>query len=487
MSSLPTAIYNYIDSHQKEYVDRLTQAVKIPSVSADTTSAGRQHVIDMSNFMLQQLKALNVDARQVELGPQSGTNVNLPPLVIGTLGTDPKKKTVLIYGHFDVQPAQKSDGWNTDPFTLTEVPDGKGGTKMVGRGSTDDKGPILGWVNCIEAYQQSGVEIPVNIKFLFEGMEEQSSDGLNDYIKQEANGYFKGVNYVTICDNYWLNNKTPVLTYGLRGIAMYRIDVNGAPMNLHSGIYGGMIFEPMSDLIAVLASLVNNQAQILIPSVNNLVPPPTAQEIELYQAIDYSVQDLNEATQADVGLSSDKVTLLMGRMRFPTLTIHEITNGSPPSDPNVAASTVIPHAVSAKFSMRLVPDQSPDVITGLLREFIECEFKKLKTKNTYNFTPLGETARPWVASFDGPSYKAADDATFAVYGMRPNYDREGGSIGVAITLADAFGNDNVLLLPMGRGDDNPHAPNEKLDQFNYFNGTKVMATYLWNLAKETSG
>jgi len=480
--TFPNAIYDYIDANKTKFVTRLRDAVGYASVSQDTTPEGRKKVFAMADYLEGQLKTLTgIKTEQVKLGKQTGTDVDLPNLVVGTLGTDPNKKTVLIYGHFDVQPASKADGWDQDdPFALNELPDGR----MVGRGSTDDKGPVLGWINALEAYQQSNVEIPVNLKFCFEGMEEQGSEGLNEYIKNQAQDYFKGVDYVTICDNYWLNTTIPIVTYGLRGIAMFGITIEGAPMNLHSGIYGGMIFEPMTDLITILSRLVDNQAKILVPGVENLVPDPTSDEIELYEQIDYSVQDLNDATQADVGLSSDKVTLLMGRMRFPTLTIHSVDNGtaSQPGSENVAPSTIIPHKVTGKISCRLVPDQTPDVVGLLVKNYVLDEFKKLHSKNKLTFINYSESARPWLANPKNESYQAAARATNAVYRKDPNFTREGGSIGVAITLADAFGNDNVLLLPMGRGDDNPHAPNEKLDKDNYFGGTKVMATYLWELA-----
>jgi len=267
---------------------------------------------------------------------------------------------------------------------------------------------------------------------------------------------------------------------------VFGITITGAPTNLHSGIYGGMIFEPMSDLIAVLSSLVNSQAQILVPGVNSVVPEVTEKEYELFEAIDYSVDDLVNATGGvNVALSEDKVTLLMGRMRFPTLTIHSIDNGDKvenPGDETTSPPTVIAHKVIAKFSMRLVPNQDPEEITELVKQFVREEFATLNSKNTLDVVRLGEGVRPWVATPNGPSYQAAARATKAVYGVEPNFCREGGSIGVAITLADAFGDDNVMLLPMGRGDDNPHAPNEKLDTDNYYGGTKVMATYLWEIA-----
>lgn len=153
------------------------------------------------------------------------------------MGNDPKKKTVCIYGHLDVQPALKEDGWDTEPFVLTE----KNG-KMYGRGSSDDKGPVLCWIHALEAFKAIGEEFPVNLKFVFEGMEESGSEGLDDLLYAEQDKFLKGVDYVCISDNYWLGTDKPCITYGLRGICYFFAEVTCAEKDLHSGVFGGTVY-----------------------------------------------------------------------------------------------------------------------------------------------------------------------------------------------------------------------------------------------------
>lgn len=148
-----------------------------------------------------------------------GSKIDLPPIILATYGNDPKKKTVLVYGHYDVQPALLEDGWATDPWVLTEDANGR----MYGRGSTDDKGPVISWLWVIETHQKLGIEMPVNLKMCFEGMEESGSEGLDQIIFDEADKYFKTVDCCCISDNYWLGTTKPCLTYGLRGVQTFQL------------------------------------------------------------------------------------------------------------------------------------------------------------------------------------------------------------------------------------------------------------------------
>lgn len=159
--------------------------------------------------------------------------------------------------------ALKEDGWTHEPFQLVEDAQ----NRLNGRGSTDDKGPILGWLNVIEAHQRLGLELPVNLKMCFEGMEESGSEGLDDLIREEATGYFANVDAVCISDNYWLGTKKPCLTYGLRGINYFHLEIKGPGRDLHSGLFGGAVHEPMTDLIQLFSKLVNPDGKILIPGI----------------------------------------------------------------------------------------------------------------------------------------------------------------------------------------------------------------------------
>nr|BAK07062.1 predicted protein [Hordeum vulgare subsp. vulgare] len=466
---------SYVDEHQQQFIDKLAEVVAIPSVSGDP--AYRQHVHDMGAWMAKHLKELGAEVELRPLGKQvlDGQEIDLPPAVLGSLGNDPKKKTLLLYGHYDVQPALKEDGWRFDPWVLTPDPDNSG--KLYGRGSSDDKGPILGWLNVIQAHKELGLDMPVNLKMCFEGMEESGSEGLDELIEKEKDGFFKGVDCVCISDNYWLNTTTPCLTYGLRGIAYFKISVSGPKRDLHSGVFGATVHEPMTDLIQLMSKLVTSEGEILVPGIKELVAPLTDEERKRYDVINFSVKDIDDAVGASVALSDDKATTLMGRMRYPSLSLHGIEGAF--SAPG--CKTVIPAAVHGKFSIRLVPDIGLEEVTKLVTDYVNAEFAKIKTKSSMSVEML-HGGEPWVADPNHYSYRAAHKATEAVYGVAPDYTREGGSIPVTLTFANIL-KSNVLLLPMGRGDDGAHSINEKLDTSNYIKGTKLLGTYLYELAK----
>ncbi|PWN51840.1 CNDP dipeptidase [Violaceomyces palustris] len=462
-----------IDANKDSIIQRLAKAVAIPSVSGD--AAYRKHVFEMADWLLAELKGLGATAELKPLGKQvlDGKELELPPVILGELGNDPAKKTILVYGHFDVQPALKSDGWDTEPFEL--VIDEKTG-RMCGRGSSDDKGPILGWLNVVEAHTQLGLEMPVNLKFCLEGMEESGSVGLDELIEAEKDKFFTGVDAVCISDNYWLGTTKPCITHGLRGIAYYKLQISGPARDLHSGVFGGVVHEPMTDLFAIMSKLVTPTGEILIPGIKDLVAPLTDEEKQRYDVMDFTLDDINGATGSNSTVSEDKAKVLMGRMRYPSLSLHGIEGAF--SEPGT--KTVIPAKVIGKFSLRLVPDMTPEKVNELVTKFINDEFAKLGSKNTLTLT-AEHGGKPWLADPNHWNYEAAIKATETIYGVKPDLTREGGSIPVTLTFADTL-NKNVLLLPMGRSDDGAHSINEKLDVSNYIEGTKLLGVYLHEVA-----
>lgn len=474
----PAQLTEYIDKNADKFIERLAKAVAIPSVSGDASY--RQHVFDMATYLKSELESLGVKVTMVELGKHmlDGVEVQLPPAILGEIGNDKSKKTVCLYAHYDVQPALITDGWDTDPFKLTID---KESGRLIGRGSSDDKGPLLGWVNVLEAHVKQGIELPVNLKFCFEGMEESGSEGLDELIHREVGPgkFFDGVDCVCISDNYWLNTRTPCLTYGLRGICYYKLTVTGPGRDLHSGVFGRMVHEPMTDLIQVMSKLVTPQGDIMVPGINDLVAPLTDEERKRYESLDYAVDDVDASAGASIAVSSDISTLLMNRMRYPSLSLHGIEGAFYAA----GAKTVIPAKVSGKFSVRLVPDMVPVDVDRLVIDYVRSCFAQLGSKNKIEVESL-HSGKPWMADPNHWNYAAAAKATETVYGRKPDYTREGGSIPVTLTFAEALGV-NVLLLPMGRGDDGAHSTNEKLDRSNYIQGTKLLGTYLWEVSKIT--
>jgi Cys-Gly metallodipeptidase DUG1 len=464
--------FETIEELKPKFIERLTKAVSIPSVSSDESL--RPKVVDMAHFLVDELTQLGFqDIQLKELGtqppPVADPNLQLPPIVLGRFGSDPKKKTVLVYGHYDVQPALKEDGWATEPFTLHFD---KAKDILYGRGATDDKGPVIGWLNVIEAHNKLGWELPVNLVVCFEGMEESGSLGLDELVAKEANEYFKGVDQVTISDNYWLGTKKPVLTYGLRGCNYYQVIIEGPGADLHSGIFGGIIAEPMTDLIKVLSNLVDSKGKILIPGVYDMVAPLTDKENSLYDAIDFSVEELNAASGSETSLHDNKQDILKHRWRYPSLSLHGIEGAFS----GAGAKTVIPAKVVGKFSIRTVPDIDSAKLDQLVFKYITSEFEKLGSPNKFK-VELIHDGNYWVSDPFNDSFTAASKATQDVWGVVPDFTREGGSIPITLTFEKELGVD-VLLLPMGRGDDGAHSINEKLDVGNYINGCKTLGSYL---------
>ncbi|KAL7003995.1 hypothetical protein EMMF5_006471 [Cystobasidiomycetes sp. EMM_F5] len=399
-----------------------------------------------------------------------------------------------VYGHYDVQPASKEDGWDYEPFDLSH--DLKSG-RLYGRGSTDDKGPVLGWLNVIEAHQKVGQEFPVNLKMCFEGMEESGSVGLDAFVAREKDAFFSGVDAVCISDNYWLTTTTPALTYGLRGLMYQKVSISGPSADLHSGVFGGTVHEPMTDLIHLFSKLVNSDGEIQVPGVKELVAPLTDEEKQRYVGMDFQTSDLESAVGAKVLLSDDKATVLMGRMRNPSLSLHGIEGAWAGS----GAKTVIPATVHGKYSIRLVPNLTPDTVSSLCTAFLQGEFAKLNSKNTLKIETISG-GMPWLSDVDHWSFRAAAKATKTVYGKEPDLTREGGSIPItraymivvwmiqangkfhAVTFQDLL-KKNVMLLPMGRSDDGAHSINEKLDIDNYIRGCCLLGEYLHEVARST--
>lgn len=466
-------IFRYIDDHQDLYVERLAETVAIKSVSA--WPEVRQEIVKMVHYVADWIKRLGGNVELADVGMQTlpdGSEIQLPPIILGNLGSDPKKKTVCIYGHLDVQPAKLDDGWDTEPFVLTEK-DGK----MFGRGSTDDKGPVLCWLNCIEAYQKLKMEVPINIKFCFEGMEESGSEGLDDLIFSRKDSFFKDVDYVCISDNYWLGKKKPCITYGLRGICYFACEIQCATKDLHSGVFGGSVQEGMADLIAIMNSLVDAKGKILVPGVNETVAPVTDEERKQYATIDFDPEDFKNDLGARELHHKTKEEILMHRWRFPTLSLHGIEGAFD----GAGAKTVIPRKVIGKFSLRIVPNQTPEQIERDVIAHVKKVFAARGSSNKLDIK-MFHGGKPWVSDVNHPHYMAGRKAVKTVFGMEPDLTREGGSIPVTLTFQEATGK-NVMLLPVGACDDGAHSQNEKLDRSNYINGTKLLAAYFEEVAR----
>jgi len=323
-------------------------------------------------------------------------------------------------------------------------------------------------------------EVPVNFKFCFEGMEESGSEGLDQMLMSRQNTKFmQEVDYVCISDNYWLGKNKPCLTYGLRGVCYFFIEIECATKDLHSGVFGGTVHEGMVDLMWMMNQLVDGEGNILVEGLMDSVAPLTAEESAKYDNIDFDV----DVYRTDLGApghlmhNNDKTKILMARWRYPSLSLHGIQGAF--SD--AGAKTVIPRKVIGKFSVRIVPDQTPEGVEKTVVDYCNKVWGKRGSPNKMTAS-MFHGGRCWVSDPDHPNYEAGIKATKMVYGVEPDLTREGGSIPVTLTLQEATGK-NVILLPMGAADDGAHSQNEKIDIRNYIEGTKLLGAYAYQLSQ----
>jgi len=462
-------LFTYIESQRARYITTLREAVGIRSVSG--WPHARSESIRMIQWTATKLEALGftVDIRKVgdETLPD-GNIVPFPPIILATLGDSPEKKTLMIYGHVDVSAATFEEGWESDPFVLIDYHGA-----LFGRGSADNKGPLLGWIHAIEAYQKNEMEMPVNIKFVIEGMQERGSQGLKTLL-EASEAFVTDISSVVVSDGSWLGKEKPCLAYGLRGLLYFFVEVESGTKDLHSGVYGGCLRESMPDLLFLLNSLVDAAGNILIPGIQDEVCPISVDEEEVYDTIEF----LPEEFRVDAGINTlsetEKVKLLMKRWRLPTLSIHGIQGCF--STPG--ALTVIPRKVIGKFSIRLVPNQKVEEVEKLVTDYVNSKWAERGSPNTMLIYTASDGFPSWTSNPLHENYLAARRATAMVYGQFPDLIRDGGHMGNIWTLQDIT-KQNILLLPMGAADDKTHSENEKLDSRNYIEGTKLMAAYFY--------
>ncbi|KAF7549369.1 hypothetical protein G7Z17_g6431 [Cylindrodendrum hubeiense] len=457
--------YAKVDELEDRFINRLRKGIRIPSISA--YASHRSDVFAMAEFIIQEMTALGIEGRLRPLGKEPNTDLDLPPLVIGRYGKDPKKPTILVYSHYDVQPAAIEDGWDRNPWDLTIEADGT----LHGRGTSDDKGPLLAWLNAIEAFQEAGVEVPANLVFCFEGMEENGSTGFRQTLEEEARTSLADIDAVCITDTTWGGNSHPSITRGLRGVLFYILTVTGAKRDAHSGLFGGHLSEPMTDVATLMSSLVDSTGRILVPGIYEGVKEVSNSERAAIETLHLSAEDVDPGLGGR-NLHDSIADTIIARSRLPSLSLHRIENAMP----GAGAVTSIPAKVQGKFSIRTVADMSAEHVNRLVKDHIKSEFKSLKSVNSAELVCVHKS-NWFFEDVDHWNYQAAKMATKAVWNKEPDITCEGGSIPIALDLKEVLGK-NVLLLPMGKPSDGAHSINEKLDKPNYLNGIKLFGSYL---------
>ncbi len=450
-------VTEYIKKHRSAFEGDLSSLLRIASVSAD--SRHKPDIRRAAEWMVAQFKSLSLTTELVETKGHPLVYAESPPV--------PGAPVVLVYGHYDVQPPDPLDLWVTPPFEPT-VRDGK----VFARGATDDKGQMLTHVKSVEGWIKSGVKLPLQVKFLIEGEEEVGSEHLAPYVA--ANAKKLSCNCVVISDCCQFAPGMPAITYGLRGIAYYQLNLQGPARDLHSGTFGGGVTNPANALVTLLAALRDKDGRVQVPGFYDDVAPLSELERDKHRALPFSDAEFMEQMGVD-GLSGEAgYSTLERRWARPTCDINGLTSGYQ----GEGAKTVLPAKASAKFSFRLVPNQDPQKIGESLRKFLEDRLPP-----GIQMELIDHHGAPGVVvSLDSPFIRAAAAAIEAGFGRAPVFIREGGSIPIVNTFASELDAD-VLLLGWGQDDDNTHSPNEKFSLDDYHRGTLASA-HLWQeLAK----
>jgi acetylornithine deacetylase/succinyl-diaminopimelate desuccinylase-like protein len=450
-------VIDYITSHRQSFQDDLSALLRIASVSAD--SRHKADIRRAAEWMVAQFKSLGLVTELIDTKGHPLVYAESPPVAGAPIA--------LVYGHYDVQPPDPLDLWSSPPFEPT-VRDGK----VFARGATDDKGQMLTHVKSVEAWVKSGERLPLQVKFLIEGEEEVGSQHLEPYVAVNAKKL--ACDCVVISDCCQFGPGIPAITYGLRGIAYYQLNLQGPARDLHSGTFGGGVTNPANALVTLLAALRDKDGRVQVPGFYDDVVPLTELQREKHRALPFSEDEFKKQVGVE-GLSGEAgFTTLERRWSRPTCDINGLTSGYQ----GEGAKTVLPAKASAKFSFRLVPNQDPKKIGASLRTFLK---ERLPPGITMELVDH-HGAPGVVVSLDSPYIRAAAAAIEAGFGRAPVYIREGGSIPIVNTFTSELDAD-VLLLGWGQDDDNTHSPNEKFSLDDYHRGTLASA-HLWQeLAK----
>jgi len=450
-------LIEYIESKREDHLNELKEFLRIPSVS--TKSENKPDIERAAHWVADKLRGAGIE--NVELVP-----TKLHPVVYGESLRAPGKPTILFYGHYDVQPAEPLDLWTTPAFEPA-VRDGN----LFGRGTADDKGQVHIHIKALEALLKASGRLPLNIKVMIEGEEEVGSLNLWDFVQRNRERL--KADALVVSDTSMLAKGVPSITYGLRGLNYYQVELTGPAQDLHSGVFGGAVPNPLTILSETIAKLHDKDFRITVPGFYDRVATLSKQERKALNSLPWKEKDFRKTVGAP-GLCGERgYTIVEQLWTRPTLEVNGIWGGYT----DEGAKTVIPAKAHAKLSTRLVPNQDPATISKL----VERHFRKLLPKTvTCNFEVLSQ-GKPWVASYSHPIFQKAIHALESGFGKKAVFIREGGSIPFVTQMHDTF-KVPCVLIGFGLPDENAHAPDEHLSLENYFGGIKAVALFYQQLA-----
>ncbi len=450
-------IKNYIDEHKGRFINELIELLKIPSISADSNYS--KDVIRTSEVIMEALLKAGCD--HVEICETPGY-----PIIYGEKIVDPNLPTILVYGHYDVQPPDPLDLWDSPPFEpiikkTAAHPDGA----IFARGACDDKGQLYMHVKALEYMTQTG-NLPCNVKFMVEGEEEVGSESLAWFVPRNKEKLANDV--ILISDTGMIANDIPSITTGLRGLSYVEVEVTGPNRDLHSGLYGGAVANPINILTKMIASLHDEDNHITIPEFYDKVENLSTEERTEMGKAPFSLDAYKKALEIDAVYGENGYTTNERNSIRPTLDVNGIWGGYI----GEGAKTVIASKAYAKISMRLVPNQNWEEITKLFKT----HFEDIAPKGvTVKVTPH-HGGQGYVTPIDSVGYKAASKAYAQTFGKTPIPQRSGGSIPI-VSLFEKELKSKTVLMGFGLDSDAIHSPNEHFGIFNYLKGIETIPLF----------
>jgi len=444
-------IKRYVSDNKQRFLDELFELLRFPSVSADPKF--KADMLKTAEYVAEKLKIAGAD--KVEICSTAGY-----PIVFGEKIIDTSLPTVLVYGHYDVQPPDPLDLWKTPPFEPTIRDE-----KIYARGSCDDKGQFYMHVKAFELMMNTKT-LPCNIKFMIEGEEEVGSSNLGIFVRENKERLKADV--VLISDTSMISLEHPSLETGLRGLSYVEVEVTGPDRDLHSGVYGGAVANPATILAKLIASMHDENNHITIPGFYDDVVELTEKEREMLNRAPYNESEYKFDLKVDDLWGEKGYTTVERTGTRPTLEVNGIWGGYI----GEGAKTVLPSKAFAKISMRLVPNQQSDKITRLFKDYFESIApKSVKVKVTPH-----HGGEPVVTPTDSIAYKAAQKAILESFGKEPIPTRGGGSIPIVALFEKELGIKTVLM-GFGLDSDNLHSPNEKFDIANFYKGIETIPLF----------
>ncbi len=452
----------YLKSHKERAVKDLIEFLRIPSVSTDP--AHKKDVSSCAKFLKDVFDDIGLHCR---IHKTSGH-----PVVEAWSPTQKDAPTVLIYGHYDVQPPDPLGEWLSPPFEPTLR---KG--NLYARGASDDKGPVMAHIKAAEAWLRSGAELPVNVRFLIEGEEETGGTSLEECVEPNKDRF--RADAILVSDTPMLGAGKPAICYGIRGIVYMEVTVRTAASDLHSGAHGGLAPNAAMVLPEILAKVKRKDGKVNIPGFYKDVRPLTRKERESLRSADWDPKRYLREIGAKAFPGGEKNYHPRERQwARPTLDVNGICSGFT----GEGAKTIIPGVAMAKISARLVPDQDPRQVEAALERYLRSNCPPYAEMSIRKF----ESASPFLVSPDVPAIETAARALRRVFGRDPAFIREGGSIPILSYLSAAV-EAPVVMMGFGRPDDNLHAPNEKFNLADYHRAAAASACYLEEMGRIAKG